>query len=106
MRLDECNTVKDCFLWAGNQWPNFWEFANQQFLTDREIELLAKVIEKDDKTFSRFMDRLKEVSYEKDISPEAKDLLIKGAGAFIKLQRRYNDYKKLNSLSERIITHS
>ena len=93
MYLNECNTVNDCFVWAGNQWPNFWEFATQQFLTDREIERLAKTINNDDEMFNKFMSRLKEVSSNEDISPEAKNLLIKGAGAFIKLERRYNDYR-------------
>ena len=91
MKLEECTTVEGCFMWADSQWPNFWEFANQDFLTKREIVQLARLIENDDEKFYNFMERLEKVAKESDISREAKDLLIKGAGAFVRLERRYNE---------------
>ena len=38
----DCETVKECFLWAEEQWPGFWKFSTHQPMTPKEITSLSK----------------------------------------------------------------
>lgn len=90
MTLDECKTVKDCFLWAEQEWPGFWEFANQLPITEGEAEELETYINEDEDKFKKFMEKVIELGKNKDATDESRTLLVKGAGAFLRLQRRIN----------------
>lgn len=93
MNIDECETVKDCFMWAEQEWTGFWDFVNQLPMTEEEILVLAESVENDDEKFNLLAHKLLEVG-KIDKTPEALRLLMKGAGAFVSLERRYNEIKK------------
>ena len=85
--LEDCITIKDCFLWADQEWPRFWEFATQQPLTESELCWLQEDLESAGPKFQLFLDKMKEVS-RIDKTTEARRLLILGAGAFVRLQNQ------------------
>lgn len=93
MDINECETVKDCFMWAEQEWPGFWDFANQLPMTEEEICDLSEAVESDDDKFQILANKLLEVG-KIDKTQEALRLLMKGAGAFVALERRYNEIKK------------
>jgi hypothetical protein len=91
MDIDDCKTVKDCFLWAEQEWPTFWDFVNQHKMTKHEILELAKSIESEEDKFDKLTEKLIEVG-SADKSQEALRLLVKGSGSFIALERTLHEY--------------
>ena len=90
MELDECKTVKECLLWAEQQFPGFWEFANCKPLSEEEIDDLVAAIE-GSPHYNALLIKLEEV-VPTDITEEASQLLSKGAKSFKFLEKR-NDHR-------------
>ena len=88
--LEDCVTIKECFLWADQEWPMFWDFATQQKLTKPEIISLWEDVDRDDNKFQQFMDRMVIVA-KMDRTEEAKRYLILGAGAFVRLENQIKE---------------
>lgn len=86
MNLDECSTIKQCFLWAEQEWPGFWEFANCKEVNKNDILALTKALDKNENLFNSFMEKLREVAME-DTSKDARRLLKNGANSFKSLRR-------------------
>lgn len=90
MKLEECNTVKECLVWAESQWPGFWDFATQEPMTDAEFESLCKrVVE--DKSFSDFISKFEKcVPPREELDQETIQYLMLGAQAM----ERFNERKR------------
>ena len=87
MELEDCKTVKDCLLWANQEWDGFWDFTTHQPMTPSELKDLEKRLSKDTERFNEFMDHFKEcIPARKDLDDYTKDLLVMSATAF----RRFN----------------
>lgn len=82
----KCETVKDCFLWADQQWPGFWKLLTRQPLEEDERQLLQQSSDDTDPIFQKFLRQLSFVA-RMDQSPEARKLLILGATCMMELEK-------------------
>ena len=86
MKLQECTTVKDCYMWAESIWPGFWDFATQRnMLTEEELTELNDNINRNSTLYIEFIDKIRELA-SKDKSKENIKYLRLGAGAFKRIQ--------------------
>ena len=83
----DCETVKECLLWADIQWPGFWKFATHQPMTSKEKKSLSESMNGTDPLFPKMMRQLKFCA-KLDQSEEARTLLILGARAMIAFQQQ------------------
>ncbi|MAA78962.1 MAG: hypothetical protein CL916_06850 [Deltaproteobacteria bacterium] len=88
----DCNTIKECLLWADQQWPGFWKFATHQPMTKKEKTSLSIYMKQTDPDplFEKMMRQLLFVS-KLDQSKEAKKLLILGATAMMAFGEQKSD---------------
>ena len=81
MKLEECTTILDCFLWADEQWPGFWNTTtnfgddSQNQSTDLKLKPQESAV---DPLFLLFIEHFKKVA-QHDKTPLAKQLLFQGA---------------------------
>lgn len=92
INLDECKTVKKVLLWAEQEWPGFWAFANQKDMTMTEILELYAALNENGSKAKQFTAKLLEVG-RKDKSEEARNLLMKGAGSVIRLHNQVEAHR-------------
>ena len=85
MNLEECKTIKQCFLWAEQEWPGFWEFANCKQMGKEDVRILTEALDKDEDLFARFIQVLNKIA-PIDKSKDATRLLISGAKSLKNLQ--------------------
>ena len=89
----DCETVKECLLWADIQWPGFWKFATHQPMTSKERKSLSESMNDTDPLFSKMLRQLKFCA-KLDQSEEARTLLILGAKAMIAFQQQEEKQSK------------
>lgn len=85
MKLEECNTVKKCLLWAEERFPGFWDYANCKRLSDEELANLVLDLE-GNKDYEKLLKHLEYV-VTIDRTEEALRLLKSGARSFKFLER-------------------
>ena len=84
MTLQECTSVRECYIWAESEWPGFWDFATQKRMTYYEKIDLLESVGSDIAKFNRFLDRLKSIY--KNKTHDDIYYMKKGAGAFSRLK--------------------
>ena len=81
MKLEDCTTILECFLWADEQWPGFWD-ATTTFGKKPTPEFLQAFESEDEiqgtPSFEEFLEHFSKVA-KKDRSPLAIQLLYQGA---------------------------
>ena len=81
MKLEECTTILDCFLWADEQWPGFWNTTTNFGLDPQNQSTELKQEAPDDTVdplFMMFIEHFKKVARH-DKTPLGKQLLFQGA---------------------------
>ena len=81
MTLKECNTVKQCLLWAESTWPHFWEFATCKNLTETDLYNLCVSLGNDEELFNKFLKHYEKIA-KIDRTEEADNLIVLNAKAF------------------------
>lgn len=95
----DCETVKECLLWADQQWPGFWKFATHQPMTAEEITSLSASMNGTDPLFPKMMRQLKFCA-KLDQSEEARTLLKLGATAMISFNQQKEQVKNKPSMQK------
>ena len=91
MKLETCKTVKQCLLWADQEWEGFWDFTTHQPMTDTELKDLERKLSKDTARFDHFMEHFKGcIPKKENLDEDTKRLLVLSATAF----RRFNNVKR------------
>jgi len=90
MKLEECKTVKQCLLWADQEWEGFWDFATHQPMTTAELNDLQVLLEVQKEKFDNFMEYFGTcIPGKNNLDEETKRLLILSATAL----KRFDDAK-------------
>ena len=88
----DCETIKECLLWADEQWPGFWKFATRQPMTSKERHSLSDSMSDTDLIFPKMMRQLTFCA-KLDQSKEARTLLILGANAMISFEQQKETHR-------------